>query len=177
MTKTEWTLDKIRDAKKPNVETRLIPLDPEWAKQFEVQSERRERALRAVRAAKSKVTREPAQAELDEADEELEELESRRESSVIEFRLAGLNPHVYEEVVQANQPSAKQRREFSERGDTLMWNPDTFPSALVAACLLDPKLTAEEVAELEQFENWLAADSQSLFEGAMSACTRQFKLV
>lgn len=41
------------------------------------------------------------------------------------------------------------------------WNPDTFPPALIAACVVDPEMTVEQAAQI--WEEWEAGEMGRLF--------------
>ena len=79
----------------------------------------------------------------------------------------GLTRPDFEALLLTHQPSETSKARYP--GRTLTWDPETFPVALVAACLVEPDLTADEVAEV--FAAWTKADVDSLFLACYDLCT------
>jgi hypothetical protein len=59
--------------------------------------------------------------------------------------------------------------EHPGKNDQELWNPDTFPRALIAACCLDPVMTPEQVDRLFAVLN--QAQRHQVFDGAYEANT------
>jgi hypothetical protein len=77
------------------------------------------------------------------------------------LRLQGIARPDFDALVNAHEAPDKTK---------LAWNPDTFPAALVAACLVDPALTVDEVEGL--FATWTKADCETLFVEAFDLCNQ-----
>ena len=89
----------------------------------------------------------------------VEALESQLAESRVSFRLRGLGRNAFQRLLAEHRPADDDARVF---------NPDTFPQALIAACSLDPVMTVEDVAELGD----VLTDGQfdELFDAAWNAC-------
>jgi hypothetical protein len=78
---------------------------------------------------------------------EIGALEAEMEAERVEFRFAALSRRDWADLLRAHPPTKEQRQQFA--GRTIDHNPETFPHAAIAASCADPKMTAEQVAELE----------------------------
>lgn len=72
-------------------------------------------------------------------------------------------PAVYDELLLRHQPTAEQR----ELSPTLIWNPATFPPALIAASLVEPELSAADVEDLWRSRRLDVVEADSLFGAAL----------
>lgn len=61
-------------------------------------------------------------------------------------------------------PTDEQREEHPE----MLYNPDTFPAALIAACCVEPVMTYEDAKMV--FDEWSDAEAWSLFDAAWQLC-------
>lgn len=84
--------------------------------------------------------------------------------TVVEFILGGLTRLRFEQLVEEHPPTDEHRRAGS-----FLWNPDTFPPALIAASSIDPVMTVEDVEALwaDADGAWSAGESASLAAAAM----------
>lgn len=94
----------------------------------------RDRAAQAEEDRLNKPRTEAAQADLDEAEVELAAAEQAAADKLYEFRLTSIGSLAWENLVNMHPPTKKQRTDL---GKALDYNPDTFPIAAVAACLSD----------------------------------------
>lgn len=171
MAKKVWDLDAILAAKKPVTAEVALILDPVYGEELADARKALTRAEMAIRQARSDEARTEAEAKAEEAQADIDRLHKNRAGKVLDFRFAGLNPIEYDRVVQANQPTAQQRAAANKDGKTLMWNPEAFPAALVATCLVEPKLSEEDVAAMLSSEVFNQAEVEALFSAALRACT------
>lgn len=110
--------------------------------------------------------------QLAEAEAVLAEVESRRGPAVIEFELLGLSSYEYDLLLKEHKPTPEQRKAASLEGQVPMWNTETFPAALVAACVVGPtKLTADQVARMFEDPRWSAGDTLAMIQMAEGLCT------
>lgn len=140
--------------------TYSVVVDREWAKEH----------LEVVEAI--------ARAErLGEADPMLEarraELEKRRGDAVVEFKFRHCSPVRYESLLNEYRPTAEQRQQAEGMPASAQprWAPG-FRPALVAAVVVEPKLTEEEIVELfgEEGESILSpGEAMELFVAAIAA--------
>jgi hypothetical protein len=72
----------------------------------------------------------------------------------------------YDALIADHKPTKEQKEEV---GPELEFNPATFPSALVAACAVDPEMTEADVSDL--MNSWGGADAIELFNTAYLLCT------
>ena len=169
--KKTWTFESIQKAKKVATKTVPLVIDPEWGEAYG-------RAKKTAALAQTRLDKSPSDVALraaaEEADEAVAVLEKDRSKKVVEFTFRALSGDEYDAVVTAHQPTAKQRAEANKSGGTLQWDPDTFPPALVAAALVEPELSDEEVAQLYASDQWNPAEVQQLFQGALRVCTMSF---
>lgn len=160
-------LDRLLSKKKPLTKTVAVVLDPDLAEEFE--DARRLRDTARMRVDRSPKDTEAAFA-LIESDQKLDELRGRLEAedAVMMFRFRGIGRVGYEQLVDRHPPSAEQRTKAKSQGyEALAWNPETFPQALVAACLIEPELSFEQVCELWDSADWNQAELQVLLNAAV----------
>lgn len=164
-------LDHLLSRKRPVRKTVTVVLDPELA-------EDHEEASRAVRVAEVRAEARPsdteAQAQLWEAQEALRQVEVRLtdEEAVASFTFRSIGRAAYDALVDRFPATAEQRQKAKaqgilDAGGVLGWNPETFPPALVAACLVEPKLSEDEVAAVWASEDWNQAELQTLLGAAI----------
>lgn len=96
--------------------------------------------------------------------EQIEAVRQKMAAHTTVFRFGGLGEHAYSDLLAEHPPTAEQK----EDGASL--NGETFPTALIAACALDPKMTPEQADRLRRkitHVQW-----EDLFNTAL-ACNRQ----
>lgn len=161
------TFEDLVNRKKATTKTVPIALDPELAVELEEARQARDSAARAA-AIRDKDT--DAQAALWQAEERVAALEQRMrdEDAVAYFTLKSIGRAAYDALVDAHQPTGAQRAKAKSLGiGELAWNHETFPPALVAACLVEPQLSEEEVASLWRDDSWNQAELQALLQAAI----------
>lgn len=82
----------------------------------------------------------------------------------VEFEFAAIGSHDLDKLQGKHKPTAQQKI------DGLAWNSDTFPPALVAACLVDPEVTEAEMREIWESGDWSTGELSTLFNTASSLC-------
>lgn len=124
-----------------------------------------------------------AQAELREAKDALEEAEQALAEDVAWFHVESLGPKRFDTLVSMYPPSNEQRAEAKKDGAApLMFNPETFPNALIPQCVyyvtengsgkeVLTQLTDEFVEEMVEGEDWTQGEILELFEAALSVNT------
>lgn len=93
---------------------------------------------------------------------ELDALRDEVESAKVEFRFRAIGKRAWFDLLAAHPPTAKDLEQY---GRNLDHNPRTFPAAAVAATLVDPAMTVEQVTELESVLN--ASQFDTLFNKAV----------
>lgn len=104
------------------------------------------------------------------AAEEVEELQSRAvaEDAVVTIRFRSIGRVAWDDLLDRHPPTDEQIAEARRAGlGALNFNSDTYPPAVVAASLDDPKLSAVEVLAMWDSPDWNAAELQVLFAAAL----------
>lgn len=86
------------------------------------------------------------------------DLEVQIDASRVPVRFRGMGRNLYKEL----------ERKHPDPDNDGVWNTETFPPALIAACAVDPKMTPEQVNELLTLVT--EGEYQRLFQGAYMAC-------
>lgn len=76
---------------------------------------------------------------------EVAALEDELKQYAVTFKVKALPRKQWSDLLAAHPPTAAQRKAEAR----LDFNPETFPGAAIAACLVSPAMTAEQVAVLE----------------------------
>lgn len=162
------TMDHLRSAKKPTTKSVTIVLDPALAEAFDEARNRYELARIRFEAAQGNAERAD---ELDEAKSAYDAATAAARESATVFVFRNIGRRAWDELVGEHLPieeQQKKHRRANPGAGKLTWNPETFPPAAVAACLVDPALSAADVAELWDDENWNDGELMDLFLAAVS---------
>lgn len=81
-----------------------------------------------------------------------------------EFVFHALSASELDKLQAKYPPTAQQKLQG------LAWNSDTFPPALVAACLQEPEVSAEEMVEIWTSGEWSTGELSTLFNTATALC-------
>lgn len=160
------TADHLKK-KRPATKTVEVVLDPALAVELrdaEAAHAEAERAL-AVRPADTDL-----QAAAWAAAEEVEVLRARAvdEDAVVAVRFRSIGRVAWDDLLDRHPPTDEQTAEAKKAGlGALNFNSDTYPPAVVAASLDDPKLTAAEVLDMWDSPDWNGAELQVLFAAAL----------
>ena len=118
-----------------------------------------------------------AQRELADLTDELDKLLVEKAENTATFRFKGLSRDRYERLMNAHPPTKDQRARAANLGIPALWNSDTFPPALVAACLVEPDdWTEDDVNAMWHDDNWNQAELNELFSAAISACVNRYQV-
>lgn len=162
------TYDYLASRKRPVTDTVGIVLDPDLAEELEEARQARDAAWARAQARQNDSD---AQAALWEAEEKLAQVQQRMvdEEAVVQFTFRSIGRAAYDALVDANPATPAQRAKFKAQGITegINWNEETFPPALVAACLVEPKLSEAEVQALWRDPNWNQAELSALVVAAI----------
>lgn len=165
------TLADLRKLAKPVTASVTLQLDGSLAAQ---QAEVRRRLVAARQAAAQAMEvsedlgaslAEPAtrpQDQVVQLEAQLEELEQAGQNTVATFTAQAIGQLAFEELALANPPTAQQAK------DDLRWNPDTFGPALVAACMVDPEMTAQEAQQV--WREWSPGVVNRLYRLCWDVC-------
>jgi hypothetical protein len=161
------TFDHLRSKKKPLQRTTEVVLDAELA-------ERYEEARTAVDVAQIRSNADPKDAQrkidLAQAKSDLETLRIELEEceAVVRLTFRGIGRKSYDDLIAEHPPTLEQLAKAKKDGhNDLAFNVETFPPAIVAASLVEPNLSYEEVLELWDSEEWNQVELAELFNLAM----------
>lgn len=95
--------------------------------------------------------------------------EDLRENS-LRFYFEGMGRVGFEELLREHEPTPAQKTE----DENAAWNPDTFPAAIISACLKDPKLSEQEVKdEILDADNWGPNEVRLILDASIEVNTRR----
>lgn len=165
MTGTKLTFEELKKRKKPNTKEVPILLDPEIGIKY---NECLDKILKIEQSLESDDSNRSVSSELKTLNKERDLLEKELEENTVVFKIKALNPEAFDEILNDNPPTSKQIKEAHQNNRTVEWNPETVPPVLVAACLVEPELSEDDVKEIWKDPSWNSAELLKLFEAAMS---------
>lgn len=174
MSKSEgkMPLDHLRSQKKPVTKSVRIATDQEVAERY--QESKTDLDLARI-TYENNSRSEKAIAEYSEAKAKFDEARIELRDNSIAFKFRSIGRRKYDDLVKEHPITDEQREEAksSNGGEDpgIEWNYDTFPDALIAACLVEPEISPEEMLEWLQTDEWNSAEQQALFQAAFSANT------
>lgn len=172
------TFDHLKSSKKPTIRKVWIALDPELADEETMLRLRRDAAKIRLEGAPDN---EQYKTDFQKLQDEHDELYQQLKEAAVCFKFKALGRRRYQELLDEHPPTPEQLEkakaevegQTDQEGNPLMadlpWNPDTFPDALIAKCLIEPDLSKEEIMSLLSDDNWSSAEVLSLFETALNA--------
>jgi hypothetical protein len=87
-------------------------------------------------------------------------------SNEVTLKYQAIGMRAYDQLVAKHPPKPEQRAEGSS------FNIDTFAPALIAACSVEPEITAAEAREIWDSEDWSRGDVMVLFRNAVELNNR-----
>jgi len=106
-----------------------------------------EAAEQAVEQAKQPADSLAGSGSIDEATQRLERVRARLDECAVDFKLRGLDDLHYCRLLEQHPPRRAEDGTLDER-DRTGWHKETFPPALVRACVVEPELDDEDWAAL-----------------------------
>jgi hypothetical protein len=140
-----WDWDKIVSTKTAARESVDIVMDRGWGERLGraqmrhavlVEQQQRDRSNTALLD------------EVTQLSDEIEDLIEQKPDKVCTFVFRSIAPDRYERLVRRHPPTQTQRSAAAKLGRSVSFNEETFPQALIKACLVEPKLTGEQVDAL-----------------------------
>jgi len=164
------TYDHIQSMKKPVTRTLRLCLDSELGEEYnEAQQAFRFAEVEAEHAGHDNPD---VMKRFKEAKARFEKAEQAATERSVKFVFRSIGRKPYEELVLDWQPTEEQRSKVESLGndpDNLDWDPDEFPPRLVAAAMVEPEMTLEQVFEIYNDPNWSPAELGALFSTAQNA--------
>jgi len=170
------TADHLKSKKKRATKVIDVVLDPDVARAVHDAEWAVEQAEGRLRVAPDD---EAAQAAVWAAKAELDTLRAQAaaDEAVVTLKFRSVGHHAYDQLVRDHPPTAEQIAEVKAAGmGDLNFNADTFPPALVAASLEEPKMTVAEVTELWDSPDWNQAELSAIFTAAVEVNSRRVTL-
>lgn len=167
------TYDRLKSSKKRPLRTVVIPLDDELAEQWqELEGRVAFAKLRIDTGIEDPKVKAQVLAEQAEAQAKLEAMKEDMGDAVAVFKIQGLGRKKYsalqeDPLYQVTDEQKKMAKERNGPDATLPWNTDTFPPVLIQACLLEPRLTVEQVQEMWESDDWTSAELMLLLNAAL----------
>lgn len=161
------TADHLKSRKQPATKTVEVVLDPALAEEVREAERRRDDAERRLTV---RPDDDQVQSELWAVTADLEALRARavNEDAVVAVRFRSIGRHAWDDLIRTHAPTEEQVTEAKAAGMTeLNFNSETFPPAVVAASLDEPKLSADEVAAIWESPEWNQAELGILFAAAL----------
>lgn len=165
MTERPMTYDHLRSKKKPNFKTIRLPLDSEIADAFEEAKNEMERLkLRLDYKPDDKALLKEHSAAVDA----YEAAKALMLENSVEFKFRSIGRKRFDELIFEHPPTEAQIKKAKETGaGEANWNEDTFPVAIMSACMVEPKMEEHEVKDLWESEDWAGSEVLALFWAAL----------
>ena len=123
----------------------------------------------------AKPTDESLRAELEDLRTQVEKSEKQLLEESIKFRFRSLGYKRYDQLMTDHLMTDERIRELVDAGKIseedsaqLTWDPETFPVALIVACMIEPEASEEELAEWLADGSFNTTEIQELFAAAMT---------
>lgn len=157
-------MDYLRSSKKAVHKSVRLCMDTDLREELE----EARRALSAAETRSRGLRGEASETALANAQERVSDLEQQVRESSVKFLFKSLGRKRMDTLVGEHPPTPEQKAQgTTER--PVEFNPDTFPQVLVAACIVEPELTQEDVDELWIDDRWSDLDLAALFNTALMA--------
>jgi len=159
------TFAQLKERKKPIVQKVWVALDDEKADEFnKLAGEYRDVKMLFEdnpTDRKLKTDHTKKKAEYDEAVEQSADF-------LVEFAFRSIGRKAFEELLSNCPPTEGQKKDAMKKGeDEPAWNPDTFMPSLLAASIVTPEISEEEMFEMWESEDWNMAELTALFLAAI----------
>ncbi len=171
------SFEEARSKHGPTTRTVEIIGDSQLADQIEEVEQRRDGAKGRLPFLEDQTARSATTRQLEDAEAELEKLFVEAEPITWRFQLRTIGNERYEKLRLRYPPTGPQRDHAKDVGNPgLDHNPETFPAALIAECLVDVTVGGEtvdpfgldEAKRLYADEDWSPGELVALFETAKS---------
>lgn len=159
------TYSDLKNRKKPVSKKVYIALDSDKADAFnELASKFQEAQEEFDRNPSDKKTKQ----EFEKIKSEYDAALAESEEFVVEFVVRSIGRDRFEEILNDNPPTEQQKNKAKKDGEEEpSWNPETFMPALMAASIVSPAITEEEMQEMWTSEDWNAAELFIIFAAAL----------
>lgn len=111
--------------------------------------------------------------DLKDAEADLEAAKAAADAQTVIMKFRALGRKAYSDLLKAHPPTEEHQKEFDAQLASHGMEPrklehslDSFPPALIAATLFEPKLTEKQAAEM--WEEWSEAETEAIFARALA---------
>lgn len=111
-----------------------------------------------------------ANGSLKELQAEVDRLRKAVDDATVCIKFHSIGAPAYEALINEHQPTEAQVKEATKRGGVMMWNPDSFPVALIHASICEPDDLALEDVET-MWATYNAGERSALFTAAIDVNT------
>jgi hypothetical protein len=84
----------------------------------------------------------------------------------VTLKLKAIGSQEYDDLLASNPPTAEQKR------DNNTYNPDTFAPELIAACSVEPQMSAADATKLWNSPEWSRGEVTELFLACIEVCSK-----
>lgn len=167
------TYDRMKSQKKTPTRKIFIPTDDELAADWqEAQGKLQMAQLRLDLKIENEDIRKGILEDAAKAQARIDELREQMEDTVAVFRFKGIGRKRFakfqnDPMYQPTEEQIKIAKDRNGPGAQLEFNPETWPPAIIAASLVEPELSTEEVQEMWDDDNWTEAELLLLLGAAM----------
>lgn len=162
------TYDHLKSMKKPVLKTIRICLNSELSQALaDAEGELQMAEIEAEHSPNPETAQ-----RLADVQRRIEEARAAATEQSVKFVFRSIGRKTYERLVRENPPTEKQKKEAEDRGDNpddLDWDAEKFPPLLVAATLVEPELTEEQVLEIFNSDDWSSTELSILYVTAQEA--------
>jgi hypothetical protein len=102
----------------------------------------------------------------------VDELQAKVDTIAVEFVLQQIPRPDWRALSDRHQPSKAVRERYREQGIAIDFDPDSFPPAAIAACLVSPREDTDEAtaaAVRSIFETWGEGECERLWQACLAA--------
>jgi hypothetical protein len=156
-------MDHQKSKRAPITKTVRLISDLDLAEELEQAQE----DVRRLRIMTQGTGGETSAAQLPAAEARLAELRERAQEFVTVYKFQSIGSKRYDRLVSEHPPTEEQIKQF---GDEVAWNSETFPAALIAASMVSPVMTAEDLQVLID-EDLNSAELLTIFDAALTVNT------
>lgn len=152
------TYDHLRSKKKPVTRTVPFCLDDTVAHDIALAEEARDAAVEHKRPVE----------EIEKLEANLDRLRKKARTVSVDFKFRSMKPREFDSLLDEHPPTKEQKDAARKAGNAgLTFNPETYPPALVAASLIEPDLTVEDVTDMWTSGDWNHGELNVLFFSAL----------
>lgn len=151
---TTLSAQELIARKKPLTRKVTIVLDGDLADKWNAA----EAAFDNARFADERGSTEQTKLDVIEAEDALDELRPQMAEATIEFTLRAIGRKQYADLMEQHPPTDEQRKDARRAGTEATFDGETFYPAVIAASLVEPQMSEEDVKELFDSEAFNAAE-------------------